>query len=239
MSLKDKRIVVIGGSSGIGLAVARGAAAQGGKVLIAGRDAHKLAAATQDIPGIITEVLDIRDEKQVADFFEHIGTFDHLVVTAAAPIGASPLVIQDFSALHDAMDSKLYGSLLAAKYAAPRIRGGGSIGFTTGMLARKPTINALAKTLINAALEAAVRQLAKELAPLRFYAVSPGPVDTPSWAHLDENSRAAVFDKLSSTLLVGFVASPEDTAAAYLFAMQARALTGTVIDLDSGALIAG
>jgi NAD(P)-dependent dehydrogenase (short-subunit alcohol dehydrogenase family) len=183
-------------------------------------------------------VLDIRDEKQVADFFEHIGTFDHLVVTAAAPIGASPLVIQDFSALHDAMDSKLYGSLLAAKYAAPRIRGGGSIGFTTGMLARKPTINALAKTLINAALEAAVRQLAKELAPLRFYAVSPGPSTLPA-GHLDENSRAAVFDKLSSTLLVGFVASPEDTAAAYLFAMQARALTGTVIDLDSGALIAG
>ena len=238
MSLKDKQIVVIGGSSGIGQAVARGAATLGGKVHIAGRDSHKLAAATRTIPGISSEVLDIRDKEQVADFFAHIGTFDHLVVTAGGLVGASPLVTQDFSALHDAMDGKLYGSLLAAKYAAPRIRAGGSVGFTSGMLARKPAANALVKTLINAALEAAVRQLAKELAPLRFYAVSPGPVNTPSWAHLDESARTAVFDKFNSTLPVGFAASPDDTAAAYLFAMQARALTGTVIDLDSGALIA-
>jgi NAD(P)-dependent dehydrogenase (short-subunit alcohol dehydrogenase family) len=239
MSLKDKQIVVIGGSSGIGLAVARGGAAQGAKVLIAGRDAHKLDAAAHAIPGITTEVLDVRDEEQVADYFERIGTLDHLVVTAGTLIGASPLVTQDFAALRDAVDSKLYGSLLAAKHAAPRLRPGGSIGLTSGVLARKPTANALVKTLINAALEAAVRQMAKELAPLRVYAVSPGPVNTPSWAYLDDTARAAVFDKLNGTLPVGFAASPDDTAAAYLFAMQARALTGTVIDLDSGASIAG
>lgn len=94
------------------------------------------------------------------------------------------------------------------------------------------------KTFINAALEAAVRQMAREMAPIRFYAVSPGPVDTPSWAYLDDAARAALFDKLNTTLPVGFAASADDTAAAYLFAMQARALTGAVIDLDSGALIA-
>ena len=239
MSLKNKHIVVIGGSSGIGLAVARGAAEQGGRVLIAGRDAHKLDAVARAIPGIITEVLDVRDEEQVADYFERIGQLDHLVVTAGALIESSPLVTQDFAALRDAVDSKLYGSLLAAKHAAPRIRAGGSIGLTSGVLARKPTANALVKTLINAALEAAVRQMAKELAPLRVYAVSPGPVNTPNWAYLDDDARTALFDKLNSTLPLGFAASPDDTAAAYLFAMQAHALTGTVIDIDSGALIAG
>lgn len=238
MSLSNQTVVVIGGSSGIGLAVARGALRLGARVIVGGRDAERLASAAASNPGLETATLDITREDEVAAFFQRTGALDHLVVTAGALIGSSPLRALDIATLREALDVKLTGSLMAAKHAAAHLRQGGSIGFTSGMLARKPSPNAVVKTAINAALEAAARQLARELAPLRVYAVSPGPVNTPSWRLMDDTSRAAMFDRLGSTLPVGFAASEDDTAEAYLFAMQARALTGAVIDLDSGALVA-
>lgn len=238
MSLSNQTVVVIGGSSGIGLAVARGALKLGARVIVGGRDTERLATAAASNPGLETATLDITREDDVAAFFERTGALDHLVVTAGALIGSSPLRALDVAVMRDAFDVKLIGSLIAAKHAAQRLRPGGSIGFTSGVLARKPSPQAVVKTAINAALEAAARQLARELAPLRVYAISPGPVNTPSWRLMDGASRTAMFDKLGSTLPVGFAASDDDTAAGYLFAMQARALTGAVIDLDSGALVA-
>lgn len=238
MSLSDRTVVVLGGSSGIGLAVARGARRAGARVVVAGRDPERLAAAAAAVPGLETAVVDITDEASIAACFAALGAFDHLVVTAGATLGATPLASLDAAALREAIDVKLTGSLLAAKHAAAQLRAGGSIGFTSGVLARKPSPHAVVKTVINAALEAAVRQLARELAPLRVYAISPGPVDTPSWRLLDAAARRAMFERLGASLPVGFVASADDTAAGYLFAMQARALSGAVIDLDSGALVA-
>lgn len=237
MSLSDQTLVVIGGSSGIGLAVARAALGLGARVFVAGRDTARLAQAAAAHPGLETVVLDITREDEVAAVFDRIGTFDHLVVTAGALTGSAPLRTQDIATMREAFDVKLTGSLIAAKHAAAHLRQGGSIGFTSGVLARKPSPNAVVKTAINAALEAVTRQLARELAPIRVYAISPGPVNTPSWRLMDDASRSAMFDKLGSTLPVGFAASDDDTAAGYVFAMQARALTGAVIDLDSGALV--
>lgn len=237
-TLQNQTVAILGGSSGIGLAVARSALAQGARVWIAGRDQQRLAQATQTLPAAQARVLDVTDESSLSPFFAEIGALDHLVITAGAVLGATPLRTLDLAQAQDAIASKLIGSLLAAKHAAPHLRAGGSIGFTSGVLGRKIGVNTVLKTVINAGLEAAVRQLARELAPLRVYGVSPGPVDTPNWAAMDDTARRAMFDKLPGTLPVGFVASAQDTAAAYLFAMQARALTGTVIDLDSGALVA-
>lgn len=237
-SLSNRTVAVLGGGSGIGLAVARGAQRLGARVIVGGRDPQRLAAVARENPGLETATVDITREADVAAFFERLGALDHLVVTAGALVGSSPIGTLDFDAARTAFEVKLTGSLIAAKHAAPRLRQGGSIGFTSGMLARKPTHNAVVKTAINAALEAATRQLARELAPLRVYAISPGPVNTPGWRLMDDSSRAAMFDKLRQTLPVGFAASDDDTAAGYLFAMQARALTGAVIDLDSGALVA-
>lgn len=237
MDLRGQTVAVLGGSSGIGLAVAQGALAAGARVWIAGRDPQRLTAALESAPGLQGAVLDIADAAALNALFARIGPFDHLVVTAGASIAAAPLREQDFGALRQALEVKLVGSLLAAQQALPHLRAGGSIGFTSGMLARKPTVNALVKTVINAGLEAATRQLAKELAPqqLRVYAVSPGPVDTPGWSFPDAASRAAKFAQIGAGLPLGFAASAADTAAAYVFAMSARALTGAVIDLDSGA----
>ena len=237
INLQGQTVVVLGGSSGICLAVAQGALAAGARAWIAGRDPQRLAAALDATPDLQGAALDIADAGALSAFFARVGAFDHLVVTAGARTAAAPLREQDFGALQEALQVKLVGSLLAARLALPQLRAGGSIGFTSGMLARKPTANALVKTVINAGLEAATRQLAKELAPLRVYAVSPGPVDTPAWQFPDAASRAAKFAQIGAGLPLGFAASAADTAAAYLFAMGARALTGSVIDLDGGALL--
>ena len=236
--LANQTIAVFGASSGIGLAVARGAHALGARVIAVGRDRGRLAAAVGPLPLQLAQA-DIADEAQVAALLRDVGALDHVVVTAGSVVGPSPIAALDFDVARDAIATKLQGSLLVAKHAAPRLRAGGSIGFTTGLLGRKIAPNAVVKTIINAGLEAAVRQLARELAPLRVYGVSPGPVDTPNWGPLGDDDRRARAAKFAATLPVGFMASADDTAQAYLFAMQARALTGTVIDLDSGAMIGG
>ena len=234
--LANQTVAVFGASSGIGLAIARGAQALGARVVAIGRDRARLQSAA-GAAGWQHAACDIADEAQVAALLRDIGALDHVVVTAGSVVGPSPLAALDFDAARDAIATKLQGSLIVAKHAAPRLAQGGSIGFTTGLLGRKIAANTVVKTVINAGLEAAVRQLARELAPLRVYGVSPGPVDTPNWGELGDDERRARAAKFASTLPVGFMASADDTAQAYLFAMQARALTGTVIDLDSGAMI--
>jgi len=236
--LANQTIAVFGASSGIGLAVARGAHALGARVIAVGRDRARLAAAAGGLPLQLAQA-DIADEAQVAAILRDIGALDHVVVTAGGVVGPSPLTALDFDLARDAIATKLQGSLLVAKHAAPRLRPGGSIGLTTGILGRRIAVDTVVKTVINAGLEAAVRQLARELAPLRVYGVSPGPVDTPNWGALSEDDRRARAAKFAATLPVGFMASADDTAQAYLFAMRARALTGTIVDLDSGAMIAG
>ena len=234
----NQTIAVFGASSGIGLAVARGARARGARVIAIGRDRARLALAV-GADSLEIAACDIADEGQVAALLRDIGVLHHVVVTAGGVVAASPVTALDVDAARAAIATKLQGSLLVAKHAAPRLAAGGSIGFTTGVLGRKITANTVVKTVINAGLEAAVRQLARELAPLRVYGVSPGPVDTPNWGPMAGDERRARAAKLASTLPVGFMASADDTAQAYLFAMQARALTGTVIDLDSGAQVGG
>jgi NAD(P)-dependent dehydrogenase (short-subunit alcohol dehydrogenase family) len=227
---------VFGASSGSGLAVARDARALGARVIAIGRDRDRLQAAVAGA-GIEFAAGDIADESHVAAVLRDIGALDHVVVTAGGIVKPSGIASLDLDAARDAIATKLHGSLIVAKHAAPRLSRGGSIGLTTGVMGRKIAAHAVVKTVINAGLEAAVRQLARELAPLRVYGVSPGPVDTPNWGPLGDDERRERAARLAATLPVGFMASVDDTAGAYLFAMQARALTGTVIDLDSGALV--
>jgi len=234
--LAHQTVAVFGASSGIGLAVARGAQALGARVIAIGRDHARLAAIEAEGKLQVARC-DITQESAVVALLSELGVLNHVVVTAGNVVAPSSLRSLDMGIAHEAVATKLFGSLLVAKHAASRLAPGGSIGFTSGPLGRKITVNAVVKTTINAALEAAVRQLARELAPLRVYGVSPGPVDTANWGPLGEEDRHKRVQMLASTLPVGFVASAEDTARAYLFAMQSRALTGTVIDLDSGVLV--
>ena len=193
-------VVVIGGSSGIGLAVARRSLADGATVVIAGRSRQRLDAACAELaqtemaqagPGqagpdaapLSAYPADIGDLAQVTRLFEQVGTLSHLVVTAAdLPYGPAVSLSED--SMVRAVRSKILGPLFAAQQAAPRITTPGSITFTSGVAASRPAPGGALAATVNGALEAMVRALALELAPIRVNAVSPGWVDTPVWNHL-------------------------------------------------------
>jgi len=235
----DGTIVVIGGSSGIGLAVARRSLDGGATVVIAGRSQQRLDAARADLDRagppagrLSTHPLDIGDPVQVARLFERVGTLSHLVVTAAdLPYGPVASLSED--SMVRAVRSKILGPLFAAQQAAPRITKPGSITFTSGIAARRPAPGGALAATVNGALESMVLALALELAPVRVNAVSPGWVDTPVWDRLAtpdvKNARMA---DLAARLPARRLGRPEDIANAVAFLIADSFVTGTVLHAE-------
>ena len=136
-----------------------------------------------------------------------------------------------------AFDTKFWGSIHAAKHAARYLKPNGSITLTTGMLSRKVVANTYTKSAINAALEAVTKVLAKELAPIRVNAVSPGLTATAAYQNMDTKSRESMYDNAKQSLPVGHIGQASDIAMAYVMAITNPYMTGSIIDIDGGALI--
>jgi len=234
MTLRDKKVVIIGGSSGIGLATAQAAAAAGAYVLIAGRSQEKLQRAAMEIEGDVdTHLLDVTREGEVEEFFASLGTLDHLVTTAAA--GGKGLFLEtESSAVRDVFESKFWGQYHAAKYAAPRINAGGSITLFAGVASRKPLPGLVAYAAVNGAIEGLCRTLALELAPIRVNAVSPGIVMTPAYEAMPDHEPRAMFESLAEKLPAKRIGRPEDIAQTVLYLIANGYTTGTVISVDGG-----
>jgi NAD(P)-dependent dehydrogenase (short-subunit alcohol dehydrogenase family) len=231
--MNPSTIVVIGGLSGIGRAVAERAAAAGARVIAAGR-----RAAPADFPAQIeTAQLDIGDEDAVQRFFAALGAVDHVVVTAGPVIPSQRIAELDIAAAQQAFDTKVFGQLRVARHAAAHIAPGGSITLTSGLLARKAVPGGLVKSAMNAAVEAIGKTLAKELAPVRVNVVSPGMVETGMWGPLPEAERQAMARRAGAGLPVGRVGQPDDLAAAYRLVLDNGFMTGAVIDVDGGGLL--
>ncbi|MBC3337999.1 SDR family oxidoreductase [Pseudomonas proteolytica] len=231
-SLKGKTVVVIGGSSGIGAAVARQAAARGAQVVLAGR---RLASAVDN--GVRSEPVDVTDSSSLQRVFESVGRVDHLVFTAGPSVQAKPLQDSDLQLAQDNFNVKLWGALRAIQQALPFLDERASIVLTSGQLGRKLAPGQFIKVGINAATEALGKQLAKELAPRRVNVVSPGVIDTPAYAGLSEEQRQGMFTKVGGALPVGRVGQADEVAAGYLMAMENGFITGSVIDIDGGGLL--
>jgi NAD(P)-dependent dehydrogenase (short-subunit alcohol dehydrogenase family) len=234
-------VVVIGGSSGLGLAVARRSLADGATVVIAGRSRERLeaarAAAGPAAGRLITVRADIGDLAQVTELFDRVGTLSHLVVTAAdLPYG--PVVSLSEDSMIRAVRSKILGPLFAAQQAAPRMTAPGSITLTSGIAACRPAPGGALATTVNGALESMVRALALELAPIRVNAVSPGWVDTPLWDQLatPEAKQARMAD-LAARLPAGRLGRPEDIANAIAFLIADDFVTGTVLHAEGAQLL--
>ncbi|BEH11195.1 MULTISPECIES: SDR family oxidoreductase [Geobacter] len=234
MSLNDAKVVVIGGSSGMGLAVAKMAADEGARVVIAGRSEEKLRQAADEIrQPVETRSLDVTQEQAVQAFFAETGELDHLVVTAATGVAGSFLELETPS-FRQIFDSKFWGQYFAARYGAQRIREGGSITFFSGVAAAKPVDGLSAYAAVNGAVESLCRSLAVELAPLRVNAVSPGIVDTPAYAGMSPTERKRMFDALAARLPARRIGRPEDVAAAVISLMKNGYVTGSVVHVDGG-----
>lgn len=242
MSLAGKQVAVVGGTSGIGLAVAEAAIGEGANVVIVGRDDARIAAVLKRLgKSARGKVADARDPKAIAQLFEGVGTIDHVAMTVSASasrLGANrPMASMVPDAAADFFSGKFWAQYWTAKAALGALSADGSIVFTSGIAARKALPNHTIIAANNAAIEAVVRQLAREIAPRRVNAVSPGLTNTRAYDHLSPEERARFFDRITSRLPIGRVAEPQEIARAYIFAMTNTYLTGTVVDVDGGLLV--
>lgn len=236
MKLDDQKVLVVGGSSGIGEATARAFAEAGATVTIASRDAAKLAASKDRVGyDVSTGVMDITDDASVRAFLDSAGEFDHVVVSAAQT-ATGPVRGLELDDAYAAMDSKFWGAYRVAR--AVRIRQGGSLTFVSGFLSVRPSKNSVLQGAINAALESLARGLALELAPVRVNTVSPGLIATPLWSKIDAEARDRMYEGAAARLPAGRVGQPEDVANAVLYLASTPYATGSTVLVDGGGAIA-
>jgi NAD(P)-dependent dehydrogenase (short-subunit alcohol dehydrogenase family) len=238
MNLGGKRIVVLGGSSGIGLATAQTAAREGATVVIASSRKARIDEALATLPKSTQgHVLDLADGEAMQALFARLDSFDHLVFTAGEPLQLGSLATTDLEAARRFFALRYWGAYSAAKYGSGKIREGGSIVFTSGIAGQRPQAGWALGASICAAMEGLTRALAVELAPIRVNIVSPGVVRSPLWANMTEADRGALYQQSAERLLVGHVGNVEEIAEAYLYLMRQSYGTGQVLVVDGGAVL--
>jgi NAD(P)-dependent dehydrogenase (short-subunit alcohol dehydrogenase family) len=231
--LAGKKVVVVGGSSGIGLATAELAKSEGAEVVIASRNAERLKAAAEKL-GVAAIPTDVTSDESVAGLFKNLGPVDHVVVTAAQ-LRTGPFKTVSMDDVRATMDSKFWGAWRVAR--AANIRAGGSLTLVTGYLSVRPRPGAAIVGAVNGALESLTRGLALELAPVRVNAVSPGTIDTPIRSSMPEAARRDMLTKTAAALPVGRVGEGDDIAKQILTFMTVGFATGSVVYIDGGALV--
>jgi NAD(P)-dependent dehydrogenase (short-subunit alcohol dehydrogenase family) len=236
-SLENATVVVIGGGSGIGFAVAAGAAAEGASVVIGSTDERKLATAAERLPGSTRALqIDVTSEPSVARFFAQIGSFDHLVFTSGnwdvAPIG-SPAEA-DISHLNAAMAVRFFGAVRAVKYGCRSIAATGSITLTSGALAYRPHKGMWGWSPVAGALSTLAAGLAVELAPVRVNVVSPGVIVSADEEGTASNGMHRSVGHILSRLPSHRSGLPAEAAQAYLYSMKGSYTTGQEIRVDGG-----
>jgi len=236
--LENQRVVIVGGSSGIGLAVADLAASQGAKVSIVSSNAERVHKAVKSVGGEAQgEAVDVSDERAVAHFFTKLGAFDHLVFTAGDSLHLHNLAATDLKQARRAFELRYWSALAVVRYGSPQIRKGGSVVLTTGVAGQRPHPGWVIAASVCGAIEALTRALAIELAPIRVNAVSPGVVRTNLWQSMSSAERERLYESVGKSLPVGRVGEAHDIAKAYLFLMQEGFVTGQTIVVDGGTVL--
>jgi NAD(P)-dependent dehydrogenase (short-subunit alcohol dehydrogenase family) len=237
MNVKNARILVIGGTSGIGLGIATAVAERGATPIVASRRQssvdHALSVLPERARGTVIDVTDAEALDRLAD---SIGPIEHLAYTAGEPLVLGKLADLDVAAITDFFVTRFVGALNAVRAFAPHITEGGSVTLTTGTAAHQPAFGVLPVSICGA-MNAATTALAVELAPIRVNAVAPGVVRTPLWDSLDERIRQSMFDDAAQRLPLGRIGEVEDAARAYVYCMEQSFGTGVVLTVDGGTLL--
>jgi NAD(P)-dependent dehydrogenase (short-subunit alcohol dehydrogenase family) len=236
--MQNKRVVILGGSSGIGLAVGQQAASQGAQVVIASSKTERVQSAVESIGGNAEgHTLDLSDEQAIETLFTKLGAIDHLVFTAGDSLRIHDLAATDLKQARLAFELRYWAALAAVKYGSRNIRKGGSIVLTTGIAGQRPQKGWVVVASVCGTIEALTRALAVELAPIRVNAVSPGVVRTNLWQNMTEADREHLYENVGNKLPVGRVGEAHDIAQAYLFLMQEGFGTGQTLVVDGGTVL--
>ena len=235
--LHGQRVVVVGGTSGMGLGSARAAAEAGAEVIVVGRrPVSSRESSSAEDASFKHATADVTDEGSVRALFEEIGHFDHLLITAA-PTGNDffrAFVKQDLATAQGYMNAKFFGSWNCARYAVPKIRRDGSITFLTGCSVIHPHQGGTMVTAAFAALEAFARALALEMGPLRVNTIRPGLVDSDAWSFLDESVRDKFFENARAIMPARRIGSIRDIGHSAVFIMTNPYVSGSTIEVSGG-----
>jgi NAD(P)-dependent dehydrogenase (short-subunit alcohol dehydrogenase family) len=233
-TLAGQRVLVIGGSKFIGEAIARAAGLAGAHVIIGARDIDAAKAVANTLPGGTAVRIDLTDEASIAAAATEIGAVDHIVSTASAPHNV-PVAGLEHDALVRAFDAKVLGPLLVAKHFAPLMPPTGSLLLFSGVAAWKPQPGLTVMGVTNGAVEFLATHLARELAPIRVNAISPGIIDSGTWDKMGEDGKRGVLDRASAGNLAGRPGALADIAEAALWLLGAGFVTGEAIHVEGGA----
>ena len=238
MTLAGQHIVIIGGSSGMGLATARAAVDAGARVTIASSSRARLDAALATLPDASAGVIvDARRESDIADLFAGAGEIDHLVFTSGDAARPRPLAELSIAEARALLEVRLWGAITAVKYATPHLRPGGSTTLTSGTIGERPAPGTALVAGGSAAIEGLSRGFAVELAPIRVNAVRPGAILTPLWDSLPQPQRETALGALANRNLMKVIGTADQIAAAHLYLMENEFVTGTVLTVDGGQLL--
>lgn len=231
--LAGRHVMVVGGTSGIGLAVARHVAHEGAEVTLVGRDSERLRRAADEIGGARQCIGDLHDSASFTVLFDALPDIDHLVITAGT---ASLKTLRESTPddLRRAVEERLVGPLSIVRAALDRLRPTGSIALTSGLLAERPIRTGAILAGAVAAIEAIVRSLALELAPIRVNAVSPGLVDTPLLDSFFGDTKTEALASAAAALPTGRIGHPDDIAQAVCLLLAGGFITGEVLHVDGG-----
>ena len=233
-SLAGQIVVVIGGSSGIGLETARQARTAGAELIITGRNPDRLDQAGEEVAAVSTATLDLGDAAALERFFTGLpGQIDHVLVTGGGP-SYSPIADLDFDGALRVLDEHLLGSLRIARGCAGRVRPGGSLTLITGTHARRPGVGLSVAAIAAAAVPAIAANAAVELVPMRVNAIAAGFVDTPLSARILGDGLDRRRSELRATLPIRRVVGALDVAAVAILLMTNTAVTGATFDVDGG-----
>lgn len=233
ISLEGRRLIVVGAGSNVGRHVASSVAAAGADVVVAGPNTDRLEATAASLPGSAQVVrVDLADEDSIAELAAQVGSFDHLVSTAAMRANG-PVAELELEVVQRAFAAKVIGPLLLAKHLAGQAREGGSFTFFSGVAAWRPSAERVVTATTNGALAFLVQALAVELAPIRVNAVSPGIVDSGAWDALGER-KEPFMQGVAERVPAGRVGTSDDLVQAVLYAMTSTFVTGTVLHVDGG-----
>lgn len=236
LSLAGKRVVVIGGTSGIGFAVALLARELGAAVVLASSKAARVEAALERLPGATGDVVDLKDGSSITGFLDRLDPFDHLAITAGDVDTREKVFAStddlDLAFAREAFEVRFWGAFAVIKHGRHKVASNGSFTLTSGVLAHRPSKGSPLPTVVTGAVEHLVRGLAVDLAPLRINAVCPGLTLTELITTM--TGSAERIKAATASLPLPRAASPAEAATAYVYLMLNGYLTGQVLQVDGG-----